>query len=430
MRRLLKPATWVVSISAILVLVLIFAERVWNNNDGVIGRKSLPSGAADLASIIELCNQQFSLDPHAPQCRLQQAKSVKEQAFVDAIWEVWKGRTEPARKFLDEASKDWAYFKEAAHLRFVVALATEDYRELRRLHADVLQRQGASVDADLNRLRTDIELQLASLEGDWKGVTALLSQFSEDVINASPELLSLRLESLAIHGDQSAIEGALDSASQDFRRTRAYALMKASRAGLKGGSEAWLASVRSQLEQAPNDVYLELELRLYELLHGDASQKSIARSRLLALAEGRSVDVRFLYRAALPALLYREPEVAARIGDLIATTATDPNEFVPQYVFEGGMAAMAGDYTVAGERLQAALSISPEHYWANYFNVLLARRVGDELAAYNSLVRLLRVHPYNQNLHAIVDHFASNYADVKWVDLKRQYSGFRMKPTS
>lgn len=423
-----KSYLWVLLV-LLSAVVVVFAVRLTMADKDVDSRASSDGPRFEFGRGIELCNQRFALDPSPPRCLID-APDSQDQAALDAIWEVWKGRIAPARSLFDAASKGAGSFNTTAHSRFAVALATENYSELRRLHEDIIRRPGASSDSDLSQLAAEVELHLAQLDGDWDKVLGLLSKVPDDAIVGSPALLAFKAQALEAKGDLIALDTQLGSASPGVAATCEYALMRANRAWHAGGSAAWLDSMQSQHKKSPVIACLELELRLYEVLFGDPAEKALARTRIKALAEGRSTDVRFLYRAAVPLVLYREPQLAAHIGDLIVKTAPDHQQFVQKRVFEAGMAAFAGEHATAAQGLRAALAISPEHYWANYFNVLTARRLGDELSAYNSLVLLLRVHPRDPNLHALLDHFASNFADLKWVALKKQYSAYRRKPST
>jgi hypothetical protein len=421
---------WVL-LALLSAVVVAFAVRLTMADKDVDSRASMDGPRFEFGPSIQLCNQRFALDPSPPRCLLEAVRDSQHQAALDAIWEVWKGRIAPARSLIDAASKDAGSFHTAAHLRFAVALATENYSELRQLHEDIIiQQRGASSDSEVGQLAVEVELYLAQLDGDWNKVRALLSKVPDDAIGASPALLAFKAQALEAKGDLSALDMQLDSASPGVAATCEYAVMRANRAWHAGGTAAWLDSMRSQHKKSPNNDCLELELRLYEVLFGDPAEKALARTRIQALAESRSTDVRFLYRAAVPLILYREPHLAAQLGNLVVRNAPDHRQFVQQSVLEAAMAAFAGEDATATQGLRAVLAISAEHYWANYFTVLTARRLGDELSAYNSLVRLLRVHPQDPNLHALVDHFASNFADLKWVALKKQYAAYRKKPST
>jgi tetratricopeptide (TPR) repeat protein len=424
-----KSIRWV-SLVLLAVVVIAFAVRLTMTEGNVLSRATRDGHRFDLGGSIASCDQRFALNPSSPRCQIDSVVDSRDQAAIDVIWEVWKGRTAPARGLIGAAPNGSGSFNTSAHLRYFVAVATENYSELRRLREDITRQSGASTDSGLSQLAAEVELHLAGLEGDWDNVQAILRKVPDDVVRGSPALFAFRAQSLEAKGDLSALDRELASVGAGVASTYEYALIRANRAWHAGGSDAWLESMRSQHERSPSDAYLELKLRLYEVLFGDLAEKSLARRRIQALAESRPTDVRFLYRAAVPLILYREPQLAAQLGDMIVKAAPDHQEFVQQRVFEAGMSAFAGEYSLAAEGLRSALSISPEHYWANYFNVLTARRLGDESSAYDSLVRLLRVHPQNPNLHALVDHFSSNFADVKWTALKEQYAAYRRNPSN
>ena len=424
-----KSFRWA-SLVLLSAVVIAFAVRLTMTERDVLPRASGDGHRFDLGRSIASCDQRFALDPSSPRCQLGAVIDSRDQASIDAIWEVWKGRTAPARGLIEAATKGSGSFNTAAHLRFYVAVATENYSELRRLREDIIRQSGAFTDSGLSHLAAEVDLHFAQLDGDWDKVQAVLSKVPDDLVRGSPALFAFRAQSLEAKGDLSALDRELASVGAGVASTYEYALMRANRAWRAGGGAAWLESMRDQHKRSPTDAHLELELRLHEVLYGDLAEKTLARRRIQALAEGRSTDVRFLYRAAVQLILFREPQLAAQLGDMIVKAAPDHQEFVQQRVFEAGMSAFAGEYSLAAVGLRSALSISPEHYWANYFNVLTARRLGDELSAYNSLVRLLRVHPQNQNLHALLDHFSSNFADVKWTALKKQYAAYRRKPST
>jgi hypothetical protein len=352
--------------------------------------------SSDPALIRNYCRAFVQLNRTTDNCFESVGADEHVIAFGRALIAMWRGQIPAAREMFERLrsnqSSRWLGYQGLLE----IATATTNYLELGSRLKQLKSEKGASPRAIVSE-STYLGALLLMETGQIEQVGKAFATVSQNLYVSDPDWFRLRFRYLWANGNVRDLGALLDAANAKLGSGVQYQLSRAEYLGVTKGRSSGVASLRGSLAKYPHRADLLVELA-YSLLDRKAEGRDEVRKLVQEALENKGNDLDFILNVAISLMSFQDLDLAAYPYRLLRSNEQFLIEYSAYYTLRAWDNVYAGQLDRAKRELSIALTRAPYDSGANWLAHLIAKKQSDYHVAFDALVRLFELDPFNENV--------------------------------